>query len=303
MTEERSDRLDNIVDAEVSQTYRDTATERAPASLNERVLRQANAHAGSGYSSSIFWLRPLAWAATIGLCLAIVVELSLMPQLEPEVLQQRTLEQKAAAEVEMSVTEDARPYAATPAAAGRLDTGPADTRERRKLQEAEVDRKEDTLPRSIPAPSIGESSSFRDTDAFAVSDAPILEEAEEMARMRQGPNQSAERSQPSADDSSGFSDVDALEVSDAPILEKTEETARMPDGSNQSANRAAPSLASRYEAEGPGLAMEPACDDQAKAEPETWLACIERLRESGLDAEADEQETALRDAFPEFEFP
>lgn len=58
-------------------------------------------------------------------------------------------------------------------------------------------------------------------------------------------------------------------------------------------------LAERSEQQPPALD----CDAAERADPEAWYACIERLRESGLDAAADEQLEALVEAFPEFEPP
>ena len=81
MSDERSN---GISDPVVSETYRDAATERAPASLNEAVLRNAAAHAKKGYAHSMLWMRPLAWAATVVLSLAIVVQLVLPPGADPE---------------------------------------------------------------------------------------------------------------------------------------------------------------------------------------------------------------------------
>ncbi|MDJ0939793.1 MAG: hypothetical protein QNJ00_08505 [Woeseiaceae bacterium] len=76
---------DDIENAEVSRLYRQAAQECAPGHLDAAVLDAARkAAAGSRYSHAIHWLRPMAWAATIGLCLAIVVELSLYAPGSPE---------------------------------------------------------------------------------------------------------------------------------------------------------------------------------------------------------------------------
>jgi hypothetical protein len=45
------------------------------------------------------------------------------------------------------------------------------------------------------------------------------------------------------------------------------------------------------------------CSAAERADPAAWYACVERLREAGLDAAADEQLEALLDTFPEFEAP
>ncbi len=75
-----NDRDKMTADRSVSATYRELADERAPARLDEKVLRRAaaapRARAGIGRA----WMKPVAWAATIGLSLAIVLELTQLPQ-------------------------------------------------------------------------------------------------------------------------------------------------------------------------------------------------------------------------------
>jgi hypothetical protein len=80
-----NDRDKMTADRSVSATYRELADERAPASLDEKVLRRAaalpRARAGVGRA----WMKPGAWAATIGLSLAIVLELTQIPQVPLDV--------------------------------------------------------------------------------------------------------------------------------------------------------------------------------------------------------------------------
>jgi len=64
----------------VRDTYKALANERAPDRLNNQVLRQAADTGRSRYSLTRAWTRPVAWAATIGLSLAIVLELTRLPQ-------------------------------------------------------------------------------------------------------------------------------------------------------------------------------------------------------------------------------
>jgi len=63
----------------VSATYRELASERAPAHLDDKVLLRAARGRRTRYSLAYAWMRPVAWAATIGLCLALVLELSRVP--------------------------------------------------------------------------------------------------------------------------------------------------------------------------------------------------------------------------------
>lgn len=74
MTNER-DKTDT--DELVSETYRDLPAPRAPEHLNQSILRMAAIKAG-GKKGLLFsaWMKPVAWAATIALSLAIVMDYS-----------------------------------------------------------------------------------------------------------------------------------------------------------------------------------------------------------------------------------
>ena len=81
MTEQRSTPdIDELDDPLVSSAYRESASERAPDMLNHSVMQQAREQVRKGFFRPVVWLRPMAWAATIGLSLAIVIELSTLPQ-------------------------------------------------------------------------------------------------------------------------------------------------------------------------------------------------------------------------------
>jgi hypothetical protein len=47
----------------------------------------------------------------------------------------------------------------------------------------------------------------------------------------------------------------------------------------------------------------PSCPDDARQDPESWMACIEGLEEAGLYEEAELQRHQLAEAFPDFELP
>ncbi|MGB5490972.1 MAG: hypothetical protein WBM76_09130, partial [Woeseiaceae bacterium] len=67
------------MDTLVSKTYKALATERTPDHLNEKVMAMAARESRTRYAQARTWVRPLAWAATIGLSLAIVLELTQLP--------------------------------------------------------------------------------------------------------------------------------------------------------------------------------------------------------------------------------
>ena len=68
----------------VRDTYRALANERVPDRLNDRVLRGAAKVGRSRYALTRALTRPVAWAATIALSLAIVLEFTRLPQTVPD---------------------------------------------------------------------------------------------------------------------------------------------------------------------------------------------------------------------------
>lgn len=75
-----SEGTDSRTDSRVSETYRSLATERPPARLDREVLRMAAREARTPYAAARAWMRPLAWATTIAICLAIAVQLTQLPE-------------------------------------------------------------------------------------------------------------------------------------------------------------------------------------------------------------------------------
>jgi hypothetical protein len=66
----------------VAETYRELGVETAPEHLNQGILRMASGGAKqAGARNLLFaaWMKPVAWAATIGLSLAIVIEITQVP--------------------------------------------------------------------------------------------------------------------------------------------------------------------------------------------------------------------------------
>lgn len=80
---DRPIKTDDPGDPQVSAAYREIADERTPEHLDHAVLNAARVAAKPRWNKAVAWLRPAAWAATIGVCLAIVVEISLLPDQDP----------------------------------------------------------------------------------------------------------------------------------------------------------------------------------------------------------------------------
>ena len=82
MSNERDQRSD-LADVEVSRVYRQLADERPPEHLSRSVLDEAIKAVRPRYARSRAWTRPLAWAATVALSVAIVLEFGREPVQEP----------------------------------------------------------------------------------------------------------------------------------------------------------------------------------------------------------------------------
>lgn len=160
---------DELVDPRVSAAYRDMANERSPEHLDHVILNAARAAAKPRWNRAVAWLRPAAWVASIGVCLAIVVEIALLPEPEPAAVVP-VLEEAPAAAAETRRLEKTAPQAAEPAGAApamKPSSAPsADLRQRadeaempervRELKEHDQ-RVDDLAPasylRSAPAPA------------------------------------------------------------------------------------------------------------------------------------------------------
>lgn len=66
----------NHSDTRVSEAYRALATETTPHELDDTILKMAASNVPTRYARVRGWLRPVAWAATIGLSLAFILEIS-----------------------------------------------------------------------------------------------------------------------------------------------------------------------------------------------------------------------------------
>ncbi len=71
--------MSNETDRLVSDTYNELADEKTPEALNRDILRLAAKEGRTRYSIARGWIRPVAWAATIGLSLVVVLELAILP--------------------------------------------------------------------------------------------------------------------------------------------------------------------------------------------------------------------------------
>lgn len=184
MTEERNT-AESVTetDALVAQTYRDAADERAPNHLNRAVLQEAARAARPRYAQLRSWTRPMAWAATVMLSVALVLEVSTVP--DPEAVSFG--DGAARFEVEMPETEatddglqDAPAAQAFEEAAAvpekQFTPDPAlQKRQRNNLRQGRVEQQKAAAPAA-------------NVDEFKLKDADMLRRADDMARMQSGEN-------------------------------------------------------------------------------------------------------------------
>ena len=93
----------------VSETYRDIAKETSPANLDDKVMAMARQEARTRYGLARAWIRPVAWAATIGLNFAFILEMTYFSDDAPPV------DASIPASVDSDAGKDADPALEAPA--------------------------------------------------------------------------------------------------------------------------------------------------------------------------------------------
>jgi hypothetical protein len=262
MTDER------LQDENVSAAYREVANEIAPPHLNEKILRMAaNSAKPPLYARSQLWTRPLAWAATIAMCLAITLE----------------------------VTRFSAPDGVIPST---TTTGSFDEALGESKDKANVDAILDG--RAAEARDTYEAEARVPASSFAPQKV-------ELAKSRPAARERQERDESKRQDAEEAVAAPALafEVIDADVMQHVEDLARLQSGTsneplveeisvNASSGLAAPARA---------LVAPASCSDDTKTEPTEWLACIEAFEDAGDTETALREKEALIAVFPDFKMP
>lgn len=140
----------------VSSAYREIADQTTRPEIDARILELAASGVRSRYGSARAWIRPLAWAATIALSLALVLEFTRDLEAPVPAVQEEMLEERARSDADFSTSKEekdlqpgaakrmpvARPEVAAPASLGVDNRAP--------LREAE----EQARMRSSDAPTL-----------------------------------------------------------------------------------------------------------------------------------------------------
>ncbi len=265
MTDERNN-LDN--DALVTEVYRSLADERVPDDLNRRVLQMAARPVRTPYSRAKAWTTPLAWAATVGLSLALVLELTRLPDVEPNLSTIVTPDSRLDAD-DVTATTAGPSDESLPAAGG-----------------ADVDK--------------GQSDSVS-RDEFVPRTMNILREAEEIARTRAGPQQATVTAPADVDLSPAEKFTNQRTVSERRARESDAENGAADDPIDAPALSA--TAPSAFSLETKALQSENPCPTKSRETPESWLACIATLRDNGLADLAELETREFRRIYPDLPGP
>ena len=276
MTEDRiTPDMADPTDPLVTQTYREIADERSPEHLNRAILKDAAKAALPRYRRSVSWTRPMAWAATIALSVALVFEVTKVPAPDGMVFDDSAAKfetQKSDFEPPADAPVEALEEAVAPTApAGRISNAPSGA----PPQAATI---KSTAKQAVPAAE---------------------PQKRQRADLRQNHFEERELAAPAAN-------VEEFKLKDTDMLRRAEDTARMQNGENRepaSASSAADAISADMAVQGAvGLSIAaPTCDESASASPETWLECIKALEEVGLADEATLQRELLSKAYPDFD--
>jgi hypothetical protein len=261
----------------VTRTYREAADERAPGHLDRAILKEAAQAVRPRYSRFITWTRPMAWAATVMLSVALVLELTRVPAptviLEPGTgkFELRELEYDSRYDAPAELLEEPAPPEAMPAALpGRAADGEtAAATEAAAMKPAAnqtaaagLDKHQNDNLRQGQAAKPVMTAPATHIEEFKLKDADELRRYEDKGRLQKGA------------------------IGEATFAGSAEDAAGADSATRSTA----------------AMAVEtPRCEEAVIAAPETWLECIAELEKAGLADEARLQRDLLREAFPGFD--
>lgn len=281
----RNEPENRVEDTRVTDAYRAVANECAPDHLNRKILTMA-ARAATPYARARAWMRPAAWAATIALSFAFVLELTQLPSTDLSAPGISPAADSDAFERRNLPDEDIATKART-FAPESLSPLPLDEAE----SVLEMERKRAATP---PARRDGD---VRSKEAFMPRDITVMQNAEDLARAQAGSDQGVAAATAQASSVSGERPSAKAMSAELAAARRQEADRLAADRISAEAQSAAASLVAASDPAG----NERACPTAAREAPETWLACIRELRENGQDDKADDEYEAFRRLFPEFD--
>jgi hypothetical protein len=235
----------------ISELYHEITEERTPQHLNETVLREAAQAAQTPYARAIRWIRPVAWSATVALCLAITLQVSRMPETLPI------------------------SFPMSPVAEPLTHSGGDDTLGGEDRPSPATD-----FPDSAANIAVSARKNERTVSPAAGDTRHVLPTGDV-----------------AASDNVAAAKIVTAEHEQAQQLQRAERSNRLRgEGLSEPTQATAASASSETD-------VAPACDDNARSSPETWLECIELLDKAGFVESAQKQRELRADAFPDNGMP
>lgn len=281
------------IDPQVSERYELLADEETPANLDRAVLHEAAraVRADNRMGSFGAWFRPVAFMATVGLTLAIILDLSDTRIFGPP--------------ADMSLDT-------APPAAARVPAEPAaEAAGRNQSQMSVSDLKLQKRSASTQSPRMDAPDTDNNDAIVSKSEAltgvatsgPAPEPPSGETPSDLVPAETRRRAE-SLEDSAVMSEVFTAEV------ESTEQRVQKLEADSVTFQQSRSTAAARPGESQPVAATRPlsqvapgACSDAQKSRVEEWWRCIETLRQSGLTESADREFENFRQKFPDFEPP
>lgn len=150
-----------------------------------------------------------------------------------------------------------------------------------------IERPEVTEPALMPSPASAPPAAAIE-EAFSAEDANVVQEAEDMARMRDGPDQTdavskARQEQAKRRDSDSSEDAVASRAYGAPASVSADSVAYEVDEMKKESVDSS------------------ACSEISRQDAASWYDCVLQLRDTDRSAEADREMRRLLENFPEFQ--
>ncbi len=289
------------IDPLVSDTYRELADETTPETLNREVLRMAARETRTRYAVARAWTRPVAWAATIGLSLVLVLQLADTPEPAATEIEATAFERKDADTIGARREGDVAPEAAAPSvlpASAPADAGRASEADAQaalpavaKRSRSEMQQQEEKVSVMNDAPVAAPQDVMAEEEVPARSyvSRDIVQEAREKARLQeslqQAPKEEALARQRAA----------ALQADSVGESAELSSTGMAQVGAERTTMQPTVSIAATDDA------REFLCPADARKTPEEWLDCISAIEKTAPAELVDREYEALHQRFPDFE--
>jgi len=303
-----NERNETGIDPLVSDAYGELAKEKTPDSLNQSVLRMATRKGKTPYSMARAWMRPAAWAATIGLSLAVVLQLTNLPEADltggsapsSVPLEEQELATTAGDERQEATApaKRSRPQSHQPNGAGKvavLNDAPAASAEIADAGSSVNAAAEETPALETPA------LETQVMETHAMETRALETQALDTGSVASVPAQDEDTASP------------ALAPRSTSVIQQSGERSRLQAGSEPEPvverKATTESLAARTpsaEAYSAGVTSLQAgsnqlCPDEARESAEKWSECITALEDTFPQEFIDREIEEFRKSFPEFE--